>query len=82
MKKLKCVLIDDEPRNLKLLTYYIEKYCKDLHIEAAFSKRVEAEDYLKDENKRSAIDILFWISFWTRELALTCSIKSILRIYT
>ena len=59
MKKLKCVLIDDEPRNLELLTYYIEKYCKDLHIEAAFSKRVEAEDYLKDENKRSAIDILF-----------------------
>jgi DNA-binding LytR/AlgR family response regulator len=59
MKKLKCVLIDDESRNLELLTYYIEKYFKDLHIEAAFSKRAEAEDYLKDENKRSAVDILF-----------------------
>jgi two-component system LytT family response regulator len=59
MKKLKCVLIDDESRNLELLTYYIEKYCKDLHIEATFSKSAEAEDYLKDENKRSAVDILF-----------------------
>ena len=59
MNKLKCILIDDEPRNLELLTYYIEKYCADLQIEAAFSNRVEAEDYLKDENKRSAIDILF-----------------------
>tara|TARA_Y200000002_G_scaffold28495_1_gene21399 strand:- start:18 stop:206 length:189 start_codon:yes stop_codon:yes gene_type:complete len=55
MKKLKCVLIDDEPRNLELLTYYIEKYYNDLNIEATFSKRVEAEDFLKDENKRSAI---------------------------
>jgi hypothetical protein len=31
----------------------------DLHIETAFSKRAEAEDYLTDENKRSAVDILF-----------------------
>ena len=52
-------MIDDEPRNLELLTYYIEKYCADLQIEAAFSKRVEAEKYLKDENNRSAVDILF-----------------------
>lgn len=59
MKKLKCVLIDDEPRNLELLTYYIGKYYNDLNIEATFSKRVEAEDFLKDENKRSTIDILF-----------------------
>jgi two-component system LytT family response regulator len=42
-----------------LLTYYIEKYCADLQIEAVFSKRVEAEKYLKDENNRSAVDILF-----------------------
>jgi len=48
MKKLKCILIDDEPRNLELLNYYIEKYCPDLHIEAIFSKRAIAEDYLKD----------------------------------
>ena len=52
-------MIDDEPRNLELLTYYIEKYCADLQIEAVFSKRVEAEKYLKDENNRSAVDILF-----------------------
>ena len=48
MKKLKCILIDDEPRNLELLNYYIEKYCSDLQIEAIFSKRAIAEDYLKD----------------------------------
>ena len=52
-------MIDDEPRNLELLTYYIEKYCTDLHVEAAFSERDEAENYLKDENNRSAVDILF-----------------------
>ena len=59
MKKLKCILIDDEPRNIELLTYYIEKYCPDLQIEAAFSESAMAEDYLKDEDKRSAVDILF-----------------------
>ena len=36
MKKLKCILIDDEPRNLELLNHYIEKYCPDLQIEAIF----------------------------------------------
>ena len=59
MKKLKCILIDDEPRNLELLNYYIEKYCPDLQIEAIFSKRAIAEDYLKDESKCSVIDIIF-----------------------
>jgi two-component system LytT family response regulator len=59
MKKLKCILIDDEPRNLELLTYYIEKYCPDLQIDAAFSERSKAEVYLKDEDNRSAVDILF-----------------------
>ena len=52
-------MIDDEPRNIELLTYYIEKYCPDLQIEAAFSESAMAEDYLKDEDKRSAVDILF-----------------------
>lgn len=59
MKKLKCILIDDELRNLELLNYYIEKYCPDLQIEAIFSKRAIAEDYLKDESKCSVIDIIF-----------------------
>lgn len=52
-------MIDDEPRNLELLTYYIEKYCPDLQIDAAFSERSKAEVYLKDEDNRSAVDILF-----------------------
>lgn len=59
MKKLKCISIDDEPRNLEQLTYNIEKYCTDLHVEATFSEWAVAEDYLKDESKRYAIDILF-----------------------
>ena len=59
MKKLKCILIDDELRNLELLNYYIEKYCPDLQIEAIFSKGAIAEDYLKDESKCSVIDIIF-----------------------
>ena len=52
-------MIDDEPRNLELLTYYIEKYCPDLQIDAAFSERSKAEVYLKDKDNRSAVDILF-----------------------
>ena len=39
MKKLKCILVDDEPRNLDLLTYYIDKYSTDTEIVGAFSKK-------------------------------------------
>lgn len=59
MKKLKCILIDDEPRNLELLTNYIEKYFPDLQIDAAFSEWSKAEVYLQDKDNRSAVDILF-----------------------
>ena len=56
MKKLKSILIDHEPRNLELLTYYIEKFCPDLHIQAIFSEIAIAEYYLKNESKTSLID--------------------------
>ena len=82
MKKLKCILIDDEPRNLELLNHYTEKYCSDPLIEATFSERAVTEDFLRDESKSSAIDILFWILSWMKALALICSIRSTMRTST
>jgi len=55
MKKLNCVIVDDEPRNVELLSYYIKKYCPELEIEAEFSRRSLAEAYFEDETT----DILF-----------------------
>jgi two-component system LytT family response regulator len=55
MKKLKCVIVDDEPRNVELLSYYINKYCPELEIEGEFSRRKLAESYLKD----NSVDVLF-----------------------
>ena len=37
MKKLKSILVDDEPKNLKLLSYYLEKYSTDTEIVGSFS---------------------------------------------
>ena len=82
MKKLKCILIDDEPRNLELLNHYTEKYCSDPLIEATFSERAVTEDFLRDESKSSAIDILFWILSWMKALALISSIRSTMRTST
>ena len=55
MKKLKCVIVDDEPRNVELLSYCINKYCPELEVEAEFSKRSLAEAYFEDETT----DVLF-----------------------
>ena len=82
MKKLKCILIDDEPRNLELLNHYTEKYCSDPLIEATFSERAITEDFLRDESKSSAINILFWILSWMKALALISSIRSTMRTST
>lgn len=56
MKKLNCVIVDDEPRNVELLSYYIRKYFPELEIEAEFSRRSLAEAYFEDETT----DILFF----------------------
>lgn len=82
MKKLKCIFIDDEPRNLELLNHYTEKYCSDPLIEATFSERAITEDFLRDESKSSAINILFWILSWMKALALISSIRSTMRTST
>jgi two-component system LytT family response regulator len=55
MKKLNCVIVDDEPRNVKLLSYYIKKYCQELEVYAEFSRRSLAEAYFED----NTTDVLF-----------------------
>ena len=59
MKIIKCVLIDDEPRNLELLSYYINKYCPNLSIVDQFSERHKAEAFFNDDGNDQQIDILF-----------------------
>ena len=59
MKIIKCVLIDDEPRNLELLSYYINKYCPNLSIVDQFSERHKAEAFFNDNGNDQQIDILF-----------------------
>ena len=55
MKKLNCVIVDDEPRNVELLSYYIKKYCPELEVDAEFSRRALAEAYFED----NTTDVLF-----------------------
>ena len=59
MKNLKCILVDDEPRNLDLLTSYIEKYCTHTDIVGAFSEKKAALEYLEDQANLSELDIIF-----------------------
>ena len=59
MKIIKCVLIDDEPRNLELLSYYINKYCPNLSIVDQFSERHKAEAFFNDDGNDQQINILF-----------------------
>lgn len=39
MKKLKSILVYDVPINLKLLSYYLEKYSTDTEIGGSFRKK-------------------------------------------
>jgi two-component system LytT family response regulator len=49
------VVVDDESRNIALFSYYLEKYCPDIKLLAAHTKKSKAITYLK-QNKP---DILF-----------------------
>lgn len=49
------VVVDDEARNIALFSYYLEKYCPDIKLVAAHTKKNKAIAYLK-KNKP---DILF-----------------------
>ena len=49
------VIVDDEARNIALLSYYIEKYCPKIKLVASFSKKKKAVEYLCS----SKPDILF-----------------------
>ena len=59
MKKLKSILIHDEPKNLELLSYYLEKYSTDTEIVGSFSEKRAALEYLDNEDNLSELDIIF-----------------------
>lgn len=52
---LTAVIVDDEARNIALLSYCIEKYCPDISLVASFSKKTKAISYLRNNKP----DILF-----------------------
>ena len=49
------VIIDDEARNIALFSYYLEKYCPNIILEACFSKKAKAINYLRSKKP----DVLF-----------------------
>lgn len=52
---LTAVIVDDEARNIALFSHYLEKYCPNVKLEASFSKKSIAVDYLISNKP----DILF-----------------------
>jgi len=52
---LTAVIVDDEARNIALFSYYLEKYCPNINLEASFSKKKNAIKYLISNKP----DILF-----------------------
>lgn len=52
---LTAVIIDDEARNIALLSYYLEKYCPNIKLVASFSKKGKAVEHLISNKP----DILF-----------------------
>jgi len=52
---LTAVIVDDEARNIALFSYYLEKYCPNIILEASFSKKKNAINYLISKKP----DILF-----------------------
>jgi len=52
---LTAVIVDDEARNIALFSYYLEKYCPNITLEASFSKKKNAINYLISKKP----DILF-----------------------
>lgn len=49
------VIVDDEARNIALFSYYLEKYCPNVDVEASFTKKAKAIRYLTNTKP----DILF-----------------------
>jgi two-component system LytT family response regulator len=49
------VVVDDEARNIALFSYYLEKYCPDIQLLAAYTKKGKAISFLKQTKP----DILF-----------------------
>ena len=49
------VIIDDEARNIALFSYYLEKYCPNVSLEACFTHKAKAINYLRSKKP----DVLF-----------------------
>jgi two-component system LytT family response regulator len=54
-KLLTAVIVDDEARNIALLSHFLEKYCPQISLVASFSKKKRAISYLRNNKP----DILF-----------------------
>lgn len=52
---LSAVIVDDEARNIALFSYYLEKYCPNIKVDASFTKKSSAVGYLTSKKP----DILF-----------------------
>ena len=52
---LNAVIVDDEIRNIALLSYCIEKYCPQVSLVASFTKKTKAISHLRNNKP----DILF-----------------------
>jgi len=81
MKKLKSIIVDYEPKNLELLSYFLEKYSTDTEIVGSFSENRAALEYLENEDNLSELDIIFLILYWMRVLALIFWTISIIQTY-
>jgi two-component system LytT family response regulator len=53
------VIVDDEARNIALLSYYLEKYCPNIKLAASFTKKKTAVEYLISNKTTNKPDILF-----------------------
>ena len=54
-KLLTAEIVDDEARNIALLSYCLEKYCPEVSLVASFTKKSKAISHLRNNNH----DILF-----------------------
>ena len=52
---LAAVIVDDEARNIALLSYCLEKYCPEISLVASFTKKTKAISHLRNNKP----DILF-----------------------
>lgn len=47
-KLLTAAIVDDEPRNIALLSHCLEKYCPEILLVASFTKKAKAISHLRN----------------------------------